>query len=145
MALHESGELKRLLEKGVKYAFISNSDNLGATLDLSILGFMVQEQHDFIMETTEKTLSDQKGGTLVRLQNKLSLLESAQVQDSDLESFYDIERFKVFNTNNLWINLEVLSQRLNEIVSKLPIIINKKIVSEKKYFTIGVSDGGCNK
>jgi UDP-N-acetylglucosamine pyrophosphorylase len=33
-ALYGSGKLDELLADGVKYMFVSNSDNLGATLDL---------------------------------------------------------------------------------------------------------------
>jgi len=36
-ALEGSGTLDRLLEQGVKYMFVSNSDNLGATMDLDLL------------------------------------------------------------------------------------------------------------
>ncbi len=36
-------------------------------------------QRDFVMEVTPKTLSDIKGGTLVRYQGRLRLLECAQV------------------------------------------------------------------
>lgn len=36
-SLAGSGVLKTLLAAGVKYMFVSNSDNLGATLDLKLL------------------------------------------------------------------------------------------------------------
>jgi UDP-N-acetylglucosamine pyrophosphorylase len=36
-ALEGSGTLDRLLAQGVKYMFVSNSDNLGATMDLDLL------------------------------------------------------------------------------------------------------------
>lgn len=35
-ALYGSGKLEELLNQGVKYMFVSNSDNLGATLDIGI-------------------------------------------------------------------------------------------------------------
>ena len=31
--------LDRLVQKGIKYLFVSNSDNLGATLDLNLLSY----------------------------------------------------------------------------------------------------------
>lgn len=31
--------LDRLVKKGIKYLFVSNSDNLGATLDLNLLSY----------------------------------------------------------------------------------------------------------
>ncbi len=39
-ALYGSGQLDALLAKGIKYMFVSNSDNLGATLDVGKLQFL---------------------------------------------------------------------------------------------------------
>jgi len=36
-SFYNSGVLQQLLEKGKEYVFISNIDNLGATVDISIL------------------------------------------------------------------------------------------------------------
>merc|ERR1719446_1899992 len=40
-AMLGSGTLDKLLKKGIKYMFVSNSDNLGATMDLKILTHFV--------------------------------------------------------------------------------------------------------
>lgn len=45
-----SGMLDRLFKAGVKYLFVSNSDNLGATLDVSLLSYFAQSDKAFIME-----------------------------------------------------------------------------------------------
>jgi UTP--glucose-1-phosphate uridylyltransferase len=42
--------LERLINAGIKYLFVSNSDNLGATLDLDLLGYFASTDKDFIME-----------------------------------------------------------------------------------------------
>ena len=42
--------LDRLSKAGVKYLFVSNSDNLGATLDVSLLSYFAQSDKAFIME-----------------------------------------------------------------------------------------------
>ena len=65
----------------------------------------LQENHEFIMEVTDKTRADVKGGTLIQYGGKLRLLEVAQVAPEHLEDFKSIKKFNVFNTNNLWINL----------------------------------------
>ena len=39
VALYSSGLLKTLLDSGIEYGFIANSDNLGATLDDPLLGY----------------------------------------------------------------------------------------------------------
>ena len=40
----------QLLDAGVKYMFVSNADNLGATLDLNLLAFFVDSDKSFVME-----------------------------------------------------------------------------------------------
>ncbi len=50
-----SGLLNDLIDKGHEYVFLSNIDNMGATVDLGILSLCTRENHEFIMEVTEKT------------------------------------------------------------------------------------------
>lgn len=45
-----SGFLDRLLSKGIKYLFVSNSDNLGATLDVDLLAYFAKTDKAFLME-----------------------------------------------------------------------------------------------
>ena len=78
-AFHNSGLLEELVDQGRKYVFLSNIDNLGATVDLSILKHIVEESSEFIMEVTDKTRADVKGGTLINYGGHLRLLEVAQV------------------------------------------------------------------
>ena len=49
-ALLGTGMLGRLREKGINYVFVSNSDNLGATLDLDLLAYFAQSGNGFLME-----------------------------------------------------------------------------------------------
>lgn len=128
-ALLSSGALDRLLAEGIQYLFISNSDNLGANVDLKILGYMVRHDIDFLMETTRKTLADRKGGTLVKHQDRLFLLERAQVASDQSSEFENIARFKIFNTNNVWINLQKVREKINTMAFSLPLIVNPKTVN----------------
>src|SRR5215216_1372438 len=61
-ALLTSGTLEQMLEAGYEYAFISNSDNLGAVLEPRILAWLAAEEIPFLMEVTRKTEADRKGG-----------------------------------------------------------------------------------
>jgi UDP-N-acetylglucosamine pyrophosphorylase len=61
-ALVGSGRLDALLADGYKYMFVSNSDNLGATLDLKILTHFATTDASFMMECCERTENDKKGG-----------------------------------------------------------------------------------
>ena len=49
-ALAGTGTLDQLLKDGVKYMFVSNSDNLGATLDIDLLSYFADSDMPFIME-----------------------------------------------------------------------------------------------
>ncbi len=61
-----SGMLDALVAEGVKYLFVSNSDNLGATLDLQLLQHFAATEAPFMMEVCERTAADKKGGHLAR-------------------------------------------------------------------------------
>ncbi len=130
-----SGWLERLLSVGVRYAFVSNSDNLGATLDPSILDWFAESGMPFAMEVTRRTESDKKGGHLaVRLSDGRFLLrESAQCPKNDEQHFQDIDLHRYFNTNNLWIDLEALKAALevNGGLIPLPPIMNRKTVDPR--------------
>ena len=64
--LIETGILDKLIDLGYEIVFLSNGDNLGATVDPHIVTFMLQEGIDFAMEMTPKTLADKKGGAIYR-------------------------------------------------------------------------------
>jgi UTP--glucose-1-phosphate uridylyltransferase len=134
IVLATSGLLDQLLERGYEYLFISNSDNLGATLDRGILGYIASEQIPFLMEVADRTEADKKGGHIAKLHNgQLILREVAQCPEEDLPAFQDIGRHRYFNTNNIWVDLVRLKQLLeaNNNVLKLPMIRNAKTVDPK--------------
>ncbi|KAF7313161.1 UTP--glucose-1-phosphate uridylyltransferase [Mycena kentingensis (nom. inval.)] len=126
--LMNSGILDQLLAEGKEYLFVSNSDNLGAVVDQRILQHMINTDAEFIMEVTDKTKADIKGGTLIDYNGSIRLLEIAQVPPEHTEEFKSIRKFKIFNTNNLWINLKALKRILNSPTSlPLDIIVNPKM------------------
>ncbi|QGJ69057.1 UTP--glucose-1-phosphate uridylyltransferase [Planctomycetales bacterium 10988] len=134
-SLIDSGMLDKLLQDGKEYAFVSNSDNLGASLDLSILGYFAKEELPFLMEVADRTEADRKGGHLAqRKDGQLVLRESAQCPDDEKESFQNVEKYRYFNTNNLWINLPALKtfiDQSNQVVP-LPMIRNSKTVNPRE-------------
>ncbi|HAV65343.1 MAG TPA: UTP--glucose-1-phosphate uridylyltransferase [Verrucomicrobiales bacterium] len=130
-----SGLLDRLLERGVKFLFVSNSDNLGATVDLRLLEHFANADLSFMMEVCERTAADKKGGHLARgrASGRLLLRESAQCPDADKDQFQDITRHRFFNTNNLWIRLDRLKEELDQHGGSLPLalITNRKTVDPR--------------
>merc|ERR1719267_495242 len=88
-AMVGSGTLDALIAKGFKYMFVSNSDNLGATMDLKLLTWFATSGAPFAMECAARTDADKKGGHLAKDATKGSLLlrESAQCPDADEAAF----------------------------------------------------------
>ncbi len=134
-AILGSGMLRQLLDEGFLYLFVSNSDNLGATLDPALLRWFADSGKPFVMEVTARTAADRKGGHLAvrRRDGRLLLRESAQCPDGDMEAFQDISRHRFFNTNNLWLRLDHLADELerNGGLLPLPVIRNKKTVDPR--------------
>ncbi len=129
LALACSGTLEQLLAQGVRWVFVSNADNLGASPDPGILAFLARSGTQFAMEVTPRTAADVKGGTLVRYRGQLRLLEIAQVPTGREAEFQEIARFPAFNTNNLWLDLRALQERMAAGPLRLPLIVNRKSVA----------------
>ena len=114
-----------LLKKGKTVLFVSNIDNTGATVDPRFIKTLIEDKREYMMEVTEKTLADIKGGTLIKINGRLMHLEMPQVPPEGIDEFCSTKTFKIFNTNNIWIDLEAIRPRLGEI--KREIIANKKV------------------
>jgi UTP--glucose-1-phosphate uridylyltransferase len=126
-AIQSSGVLDTLLNGGYKYAFISNIDNLGAALDTRILGYFADRGIHFLMEVTDRTFMDRKGGHIARLKNgQLALREAAQCPPESIDRFMDTDLHRYFNTNNLWIRLDALREIWDRDALTLPMIRNVK-------------------
>lgn len=128
-----SGWLDRLLQSGVKYMFVSNSDNLGASLDLDLLGYFAASDKPFLMEVCERAPADRKGGHIAQSNGHFLLRETAQCPDSDQAAFQDVNRHRFFNTNNLWMRLDRLKTLLDASGGflPLPVIQNSKTVDPR--------------
>lgn len=139
-ALEVSGVLQKLLDAGIDYAFISNSDNLGACFDEKILQYFAESGLDFMMEVCKRTPMDKKGGHLCKKGGKIILRELAQTKEQDLVFFQDIEKHRYFNTNNLWVNLRSL-RAMGEF--RLPLIVNPKMVQGQKVVQLETAMGSA--
>lgn len=115
---------------GRKYVFLSNIDNLGAAVDLNILNYLlnpsISSPPTYVMEVTNKTHADVKGGTLIQYEGHVRLLEIAQVPKAHVDEFKSVKKFKIFNTNNLWINLAELKRLVENKMLNMDIIVNNK-------------------
>ncbi|MBU2522324.1 MAG: UTP--glucose-1-phosphate uridylyltransferase [Proteobacteria bacterium] len=137
IALLTSGILQQLLDEGIIYAFIANSDNLGATIDKSLLGFFSEKGFPFMMEVSERIPVDFKGGHMaVHNNGHMILREAAQCSKRELEKCRDISQYKYFNTNNIWIDLRSLKNLIDKHGTvKLPMILNPKNLDPRDEFS----------
>ncbi|MDA0137119.1 UTP--glucose-1-phosphate uridylyltransferase [Solirubrobacter deserti] len=151
-ALVTSGMLEDLLERGYEYAFVANSDNLGAVLEPRILAWLRANDVPFLMEVTERTEADRKGGHLAKRKQdgRLILRETAQTPEEDLKALQDLSKHRFANTNNLWVSLRALDAAMRERdgVLGLPMIRNQKTVdpgdkSSPKVFQIETAMGAA--
>ncbi|MCW7492410.1 UTP--glucose-1-phosphate uridylyltransferase [Leptospira sp. 2 VSF19] len=144
----EEGILDELLSKGYEIAFLSNGDNLGATVDPHIVSYLLKENIHFAMEMTPKTLADKKGGAIYRKTVggkfiKYELLETAQVPKEHESEFSGLGKFRTFSTNNLWINLRALKERFNQGNFSLSLIVNPKQVDGKSVIQLETAMGSA--
>jgi UTP--glucose-1-phosphate uridylyltransferase len=120
-SLEASGMRARLLERGLRWAFVSNADNLGALPDPRIPAWMAAEDVPFVMEVVAGTEADRKGGHIARRDGRLVLRETAQTPPDETDSFGDFRRWRHYNANNVWLDLERVGGDLD-----LPLIVNRK-------------------
>lgn len=131
-ALYAAGLLKTLRNKGFRYLFVANSDNLGAWPDPRLAAWFADSRRPFAAEYCQRTAADRKGGHLARRRSdgRLVLRESAQTRPADSAAFADVHRHRFFNCNNLWLDVDALAARLADTdgVLGLPVIRNLKTV-----------------
>lgn len=68
-----------------------------------------------------------QGGTLIKYDDKLRLLEIAQVPKAHVDEFKSVSKFKIFNTNNLWISLAAIKRLQEQKAMDMEIIVNPKV------------------
>jgi UTP--glucose-1-phosphate uridylyltransferase len=131
-SLQTSGVLEAMLHRGYRWAFVSNSDNLGAVLDPRIVAWIAAEEAPFVIEVADRTSSDRKGGHIARRRSDGGLLlrEIAQTPEEDLDAFQDTGRHRYFNANSIWFDLRVVASELERRggMLGLPLIRNVKTV-----------------
>ena len=131
-ALRGSGLLDRLVDAGYRQAFVSNSDNLGATPDPTVAEWFARSGAPFAIEAVRRTPSDRKGGHFARRTSdgRIVLRETAQTLEEDKEALADLSRHRFCSTNNLWFDLRAMRDELErrDGILGLALIKNTKTV-----------------
>lgn len=97
-ALRASGLLRRFREGGGKYVWIANLDNLGATVDPSLLGWFVERASSLLVEVVDKVAGD-RGGIPARHKGRRTIVEEFRLPLS-----FDPTTVRVFNTNTFLVD-----------------------------------------
>ncbi|KAI6691401.1 hypothetical protein NL676_028229 [Syzygium grande] len=142
-SLMNSRRLDALLSQGKEYVFVANSGNSGATVDLKILNHLITNRNEYCMEVTPRMSCDKKGGSLISYEGKVHLLEIAQVPDQHVSEFQSTEKFKNFNTNNLWVNLKAIQRLLEAEDLKMDIIPIQKEANGTKVLQLETAAGAA--
>jgi UTP--glucose-1-phosphate uridylyltransferase len=100
-ALKRSGYLREHVAAGGEHVWITNVDNLGATLDEALLGFFSESHAELMVEVTDK--ANDKGGIPVHANGKLQVLEEFR-----LPKGFDATQVRVFNTNTFLARAKTL-------------------------------------
>ena len=131
-ALAGSGMLAQLLEQGYRWAFVSNADNLGATLDPSILAWIAREQIPFLMEVADRTPADRKGGHLARRAGGGRARAARGRADAGGATSRPSRTSRATASSTrtaIWLDLErVAADLAGDGVIDLPMIVNRKTV-----------------
>lgn len=93
-ALRKSGVLSRFLAEGGKILYMSNVDNLAATLDPAVIGAHLESEKQVTAEVVSKDPGD-AGGAPARVDGVLQIVESFR-----FPSGFDEAQIPVFNVNS---------------------------------------------
>jgi UTP--glucose-1-phosphate uridylyltransferase len=103
-ALRRSGVLGRFRRQGGKLLFMSNVDNLGATLDPAIIGAHLERGAKITAEVVRKDPGD-KGGAPARVDGQPQIVEAFRFPPS-----FDQNQIPLFNTNTFVFDAEAIDR-----------------------------------
>lgn len=103
-ALRSRGILGDFAKAGVKVVFVSNVDNLAASLDPVVLGLHLEAGAAASVEVVDKVKGD-KGGAPAVVGGVPQIVESFRFPPD-----FDQDRIPVFNTNTFWFDLAAIDR-----------------------------------
>ena len=118
-----------MLERGYRYAFVSNADNLGAVLDPRSSPGSRRAARRSSMEVADRTAADRKGGHLARGAPAAgsSCARSRRPPRRTSTRSRTSTRHRYFNTNSVWLDLDALAELIGRRgFIELPMIVNRK-------------------
>jgi UTP--glucose-1-phosphate uridylyltransferase len=107
-ALRRSGLLAEHVRAGGKYVWITNVDNLGATLDPALLGAFVTAGKELLVEVCDKVAGD-RGGIPVHAPGPDGTARLQVLEEFRLPKGFDAAQVRVFNTNTFLVGAAALA------------------------------------
>lgn len=105
-ALRRSKLLDGFIANGGKYVWITNIDNLGASIDEAVLGHFIEAtERGFDVQCEVCAKGGDKGGSPVHAEGKLQVLEEFRMPPT-----FDPSTVDVFNTNTFLVRAEPLAK-----------------------------------
>ncbi|MDC0719292.1 UTP--glucose-1-phosphate uridylyltransferase [Nannocystis bainbridge] len=105
--VRDSGIVAELRARGVEHLLVSNVDNLGASLDPTVLGAhleAVEGGAELSVEVVARAPED-AGGCVADLDGRATIIESFRLPPGT-----SLAQYPHFNTNTLWISLAALER-----------------------------------
>lgn len=103
-ALRRSGVLDRFRTAGGKILYMSNVDNLAATLDPPVIGAHIASGSEMTAEVVRKRQGD-AGGAPARLDGRPQIIESFRFPPS-----FDQDSLPLFNTNSFVLDVKAIDR-----------------------------------
>jgi len=101
-ALKRSGLLDAFLARGGRYVWVSNLDNVGASVDATVLGHHIAAGVPLTAEVVDKRPGDAGGGPVL-FEGRPIIAENLRLPPE-----FDVARVPVFNTNSFLIDARAL-------------------------------------
>lgn len=134
-ALRRSGCLKRFRDAGGTTLFMSNVDNLTATLDPAVIGAHLESGEPMTAEMAPKVPGD-RGGAPARVDGVLQIVEGFRFPED-----FDQDAIPVFNTNTLTFDAAALDRdfdlswfAVNKEVDGRPVVQFEHLVGQLSAF-----------
>ena len=127
-ALFQSGLLENLVDQGKEYIFISNVDNLGATINLDIMFHLMNSELEFMAEVTDRTKREQQavvgGHVLAEVDGRLGSVGYDKLADVERNP-RGREQYNFYNTNNLWVSLRAIQRLVAQDSLHMDVSVNE--------------------
>lgn len=116
---------RELQEKGIKYIWLGNIDNMGFTVDPVLLSVFALSERSAAFETSYKTPLDIKGGILVTdPKGKITCVDiGPAIKPEDVLAFEAAGKRILFNCGIGLFDLDKLVEKLDELPYKIPLRI----------------------